>query len=426
MLPKNLHWIVVVILASSGLAVMYLHGKKEDTKSAAEQTAAKKEKEEALRRSKPDVDQLVKEAATQVPPASKGGDARIAAAGQAADPRTAEKIAQSGAQNSGPLRVPALETEQRGRDGISPVAEDSEGRYGKAQTQTVPILVLTGDEAKAQAEKKETAEERLVRTLTENRPLAQTASLAAEDRRILDAAAGSGRAAPTPVAGDEQLQNARRNEQWFRDQTSAADASARRTIGPDPRVSPYTVIQGTAIPAVTVTPVNSDLPGQIVARTTMDIYDSMRGRHLLIPAGSLIYGVYSNAITVGQERLAVVFQRIVLPDGSGVTLGAMPGVDAIGGAGLPGEIDNHFWKIFGSSFLIAGVAALFEPRQNVTNNVYVNGGTQSAMGQVLTDVSRQILSRNTRIPPTVKVGEGQRFNILVQHDLALAPYAGRQ
>lgn len=411
MLPKNLPWIVGAVLAIAGIFVMYIHNSNQEKRATHDEAVAKTEKEEALRRDKPRVEELVVEATAQAsPPTLQQPD------------KKEEK-------------VPAVEVKPQKQIEAQAKAAAAEGdieRYKDGVTASAPILVLTGDEG-GTTQQKQSAEERVLNQIMQTRGAAQPAGLSPEDKKVLQAAAGQG-AAPgglQPVAaaaGEEYLQQGRRNESWYQQAAADAATAKRRTIGLDAPVSPYTIIQGTPIPAVTVTPINSDLPGEIIARTTQDIYDSVRQQYLLIPAGSLCYGIYNSSVIVGQSRLAVVFNRIVFPDGSGVTLGAMPGIDAAGSAGVPGDVDNHFWQMFGSSMLIAGVAALVEPRSNVTNNIFVSGGSQGigAAGQVLVDVTRQIQGRNTRIAPTVKVPAGERFNILVKQDLALAPYGGRK
>ena len=408
MLPKNLPWIVGAFLAIAGIAVMYIHNSNQETRSTGDKAAAKTEKEDALRRDRPRVEEIVVEAAAQ-----------------AALPVPARPAQKEG--------VPAVETNPQRQiesQARAAAATGDDARYQRGAAASAPILVLTGEEGPVKTQQKTSVEERVLEQIMQSKGSSQPVGLSAEDKKILQAAgqgAQPGGNAPTGVGGEEYLQQGKRNETWYQQAASAAAKAKRTTIGLDAPISPYTIVQGTPISAVTITPINSDLPGQIVARTTQDIYDSIRQQHLLIPSGSLCYGVYNSSVIVGQDRLAVVFNRIVFPDGSGVTLGAMPGIDAAGGAGVPGEVDNHFLQMFGSSMLIAGVAALVEPRRNVTNNIFVSGSQGiGAAGQVLVDITRQVQSRNTRIPPTVKVREGERFNILVQQDLALAPYGSRK
>ena len=401
LLPKNLHWWIVGLVLAGILVALYLNAGKQTAQHASQQQASERKEAAALVREKPDVGKLIHESASRAQPSMAPHESRV--------PGLQPKVAR---------RLAAEESAANG-------AENA--RYTKGVKATSPIIVLSS-EAKASAAQGPLDRDLILRSLVQQ---PRAPALSPQDRKLLASADQAG-AQARPASADPEpgyLGQANRNDAWYRNQGSsaaAAAASARpSSIGLDPPVPPYTVVQGTPIPAVTVTPIDSDLPGQIVARTTEDIYDSVSGRYLLIPAGSLVYGRYNNSVIVGQDRMAAVFERIIFPDGSGASLGAMPAVDAAGSAGMRGEIDNHFWKIFGSSILIGGVAALVEPQANV--NVYVGSGSQavSAAGQVLGQVTQRIMQRNTVIPPTVTVKDGQPFDILVQRDLALAPYSGR-
>lgn len=192
--------------------------------------------------------------------------------------------------------------------------------------------------------------------------------------------------------------------------------------------SPYMVLQGAIIPAVLLTEVNSDLPGQLTAQVTMDVYDSIRGDHLLIPKGSRLIGQYNNDLKLGQERVMAAFRRMIFPNGTYVDLMGMAVSDAQGQSGVTGEVDNHFWKMFGASFATAGLAWLFQKNSDNNTTVVVNGTSQSSNnltgpgGQILVDTARKITDRNANIPPTVTVKQGYRFNIVVSRDMQLAPY----
>ncbi|CAM5523747.1 type IV secretion system protein VirB10 [Thauera mechernichensis] len=159
----------------------------------------------------------------------------------------------------------------------------------------------------------------------------------------------------------------------------------------------------------------------------MDVYDSVRSSTLMIPKGSKLIGQYNADIRIGQERMMAAFSRIIRPDGSSINLAGMPGADQIGQAGLHGDVNNHFWKMFSSSFLIAGVSWLFD--KNSDNRVIVNNSTtQTPMemtGEILKDISKTILDRNTSIPPTITVEKGQKLNIIVNKDISIPAYSPR-
>ena len=121
------------------------------------------------------------------------------------------------------------------------------------------------------------------------------------------------------------------------------------------------------------------------------------------------------------------FTRIIRPDGSSINLAGMPGADQIGQAGLQGDVNNHFWKMFSSSFLIAGVSWLFD--KNSDNTVVVNNSTTQTptemTGEILKDVSKTILDRNTTIQPTITIEKGQKLNVVVNKDISIPAYSPR-
>ena len=114
-------------------------------------------------------------------------------------------------------------------------------------------------------------------------------------------------------------------------------------ISPSP--SPWTISAGSVIAASLVTGLNSDLPGLVIAQVTQNAYDSATGRTVLVPQGSRLIGRYDSVIAFGQKRALVVWQRIVMPDGSSITLDNAPATDASGYAGLADRIDRHSWAL---------------------------------------------------------------------------------
>jgi type IV secretion system protein VirB10 len=194
-----------------------------------------------------------------------------------------------------------------------------------------------------------------------------------------------------------------------------------------PTVSPYTLHQGKVIPAVLGRLVNSDLPGSITATTTVDVYDSLGKGNLLIPKGSSLIGRYDSDVKVGQERVLFAFQRLVMPNGQSFDLPAAQGSDLAGAAGAAGDVNNHFFKMFASSFLVAWAADRVQQPTSVTVNGGSGGTTTSPAGQVLVDVSRTILDRNKNLQPTITLPQGTRINVEVARDMEfIGPYARTQ
>lgn len=183
----------------------------------------------------------------------------------------------------------------------------------------------------------------------------------------------------------------------------------------------WVVTAGKTIPAITKRAQNSDLPCAVEAITSVDVYDSYTSTKKLIPKGSELIGLCSNDIAFGQNRILSVFSRLILPNGEWFDLASGVGMDRHGATGLKGDVDNHFFQMFSSAFLIAFLADRVDnnKRTERQNNVYMgnSAGAKSAAGQVLVDTSQHMLGRNKRIQPTIDVEAGTRIYIQVKHDM---------
>lgn len=187
----------------------------------------------------------------------------------------------------------------------------------------------------------------------------------------------------------------------------------------------HVLFEGSVIPVVLEGEINSELPGRVNGRVVFDIYDSIYGTSLLIPKGSKVMGEYNNSIKDGQDRLMIAFSRIILSDGRSIRIPAMDGADEMGRAGVEGVLDTRFWRVFGPSFLIAGIAQIFKPNPSVTVNNTGAGDTYvDATGQILTDVSKKIIGRYEGAKPILRIEKGARMNIVVTRDMAIPPDGG--
>ena len=184
-------------------------------------------------------------------------------------------------------------------------------------------------------------------------------------------------------------------------------AKATRMKNPD-----QTVSQGTLIPAVLETAINSDLPGYVRAVVSSDIR-SFDGSRVLVPRSSRLIGQYKSGVAAGQTRAYVMWTRLIRPDGVSVAL-ASPAVDAAGQTGLTGTVDGHFMKRFGSALLLSVVGGA---------STLAGGGAGLIMsgGQSAASVAT---SQNGQIPPTIKVRQGQPIRVFTAKDLDFSTVAG--
>jgi len=195
---------------------------------------------------------------------------------------------------------------------------------------------------------------------------------------------------------------------------------------------PLEIKTGAVIPAVMVTGINSDLPGNIIAQVSQNVWDTANGRQLLIPQGSKLFGVYDSRVVYGQERVLVAWNRVIFPDGSAFTLGAMPGNDMSGYAGYTDEVNNHYVRIFGSAILMSlisgGAAYTMDTLSGNSANSLNSTPTMqqemaSALAAQLGQTTTQLLQRNLNIKPTLEIRPGYQFNVIVTKDLVFQkPY----
>jgi type IV secretory pathway VirB10-like protein len=196
-------------------------------------------------------------------------------------------------------------------------------------------------------------------------------------------------------------------------------SSTRKDPGIRPSLPEASLVltQGSVIEAVTLRAINSDMPGVITARTTRDVYDSTTQRNLVLPRGTLAVGEYSSEVRMGQERLLFAFTRLVLPNGQSFDLTAFNGSDATGRAGLTGDVDNHYVRLFGVSLMIGLLADRVVAPRAVPQGANGQAGAMSATGQILTDTAKSILEKNREVAPTISIPPAARLVIEVKRDM---------
>ena len=176
----------------------------------------------------------------------------------------------------------------------------------------------------------------------------------------------------------------------------------------------HMITQGTLIRGVMETAVQSDLPGFVRAEVSHDVY-SFDGSRLLIPKASRLVGQYKSGLVRGQTRLFVIWTRLLRPDGASILIGS-PGTDLLGRAGVEGDLDTHFFKIFGSSILLSVIdgavdVAVEKARDN-------NGDTTIIQdGDSLNRAAEIALENSINIPPTIHIDQGTAIQVFVAKDL---------
>lgn len=297
----------------------------------------------------------------------------------------------------GDLGRPILDAQNRGQPVVSP-----------------PIATPMVDEA----EQRRRAEEEAART---SRVFFQTGQATA-----VMAETPPGGTSPPNLGGPDlagQIGQSTTQDRQLGFLNAAAD---RRTVAPDrvtPPASPCVLQAGSVIPAALITGIRSDLPGQITAQVTENVYDSPTGRLLLIPQGTRVIGQYDNGVGFGQSRVLLVWSRLVFRNGRSIVLERQPGTDAQGYAGLEDGVDYHWAELFKAAALTTILSVGAEAGSSGQESDIVRslrGGASDSLSQV----GQQIVQRQLNIAPTLTIRPGVNVRVVVTRDLVLEPYGG--
>jgi type IV secretion system protein VirB10 len=192
----------------------------------------------------------------------------------------------------------------------------------------------------------------------------------------------------------------------------------RRTVSADrvqSKASPYIVQAGTVIPAALITGIKSDLPGQITAQVTEHVYDSPTGAHLLIPQGSRLIGQYDSQVAFGQSRVLLVWNRLIMPDGTSIVLERLQGADPQGFSGLEDGVDYHWGQLFKAAALstLLGVGTQLA----VDDESEIARAIRESAQDSAEDIGQQIVRRQLSIQPTLTIRPGFPVRVIVNRDL---------
>jgi type IV secretory pathway VirB10-like protein len=200
-----------------------------------------------------------------------------------------------------------------------------------------------------------------------------------------------------------------------------------RTTSPDrvsAPVSSYVVQAGNIIPASLITGIRSDLPGQITAQVTENVYDSPTGRFVLIPQGTRLIGIYDSQVAFGQSRVLLVWTRLIMPNGRSIVLERQPGADAAGYSGLEDQVDNHWGALFKAALLstLLGVGSELGSTTGAGSNGDVITALRRGSSDSLNQTGQKVVQQNLNVQPTLTVRPGFPVRVIVNRDLVLEPY----
>jgi type IV secretion system protein TrbI len=267
---------------------------------------------------------------------------------------------------------------------------------------------------------------------------AQERDAARISRLFLGGASGAS-AAPSPVlslasAGSEATRGAAVAANSGETTSSQSGKRAfltgpadRRTTASDrlsAPIDPNIVQAGSIISAALITGIRSDIPGQITAQVTQNVYDSPTGRILLIPQGARLIGEYDSDISFGQNRVLLAWNRLILPDGRSILLDRQPGADSAGFAGLQDGVNYHWGSLAKAALIstVLGVGAELGSGSDDALTRALRTGTQDTINQS----GEQIVRRQLNVTPTLTIRPGFPVRVIVTKDLVLTPFRDRR
>ena len=183
----------------------------------------------------------------------------------------------------------------------------------------------------------------------------------------------------------------------------------------------HVLLEGTILETVLINRLEGQFSGPVECLLTTDVYSHDR-QHLLIPRGTKLLGETRKVDSSGQTRLAVVFHRLVMPDGYSVSLDQFKGLDQIGDTALRDKVNNHYLRLFGVSLAIGTLGALAEAG---TGGALTASGADMMRQEFASSTAQsasEILDHFLNVPPTITIREGYRVKVYLSGDLALPDY----
>jgi type IV secretion system protein TrbI len=321
-----------------------------------------------------------------------------------AAPASYDKVPKLGQPLPGDLGRPILSAQQNGQ----PVAVPP---MGTPAPQSVDPRVAAADQARQRImQERDTA--RTSRLFLGEAMSGARASAASAEQAMPSASVGiAANPVPAPTGKRDFM-------------AAAADRSTASNERVTPPVSPYVVQAGSIIPAALITGIQSDLPGQITAQVTQNVYDSPTGRILLVPQGSRLIGEYDSEVSAGQSRVLLAWDRLILPGGRSILLDRQPGADASGMAGIRDRVNYH-WGSMLKAALVSTLLGVGTELATDSDDALVEAlryGTQDTINQT----GRQVVQRQLSVPPTLTIRPGHVLRVIVTRDLVLEPLRKEQ
>lgn len=199
--------------------------------------------------------------------------------------------------------------------------------------------------------------------------------------------------------------------------TQAGTSNSGRIV---PAPGAHILMAGSTIAGALVTGLSSDLPGQVIAQVTEDVFDSVTGQTRLIPQGARLLGTYDGKVAFGQDRALVIWNRLIYPDGRSVALDQMSATDGSGAAGVADRVDNHWGRVIKAG-IVATLFGIGTELSDTGGDSAIAEAIRDSNGQTVGRAGDRLVERELEIRPTISIRPGTRIRVLVSRDLILAP-----
>jgi type IV secretory pathway VirB10-like protein len=189
----------------------------------------------------------------------------------------------------------------------------------------------------------------------------------------------------------------------------------------DPPPGSYRLDEGTILETVLLNRLDGEFSGPVITQVANDVY-SRAGLELLIPKGSRFLGEAREVSGFDQRRLAILFHRLILPNGKAISLDKFRGLDQIGETGVVSKVDHHYLEIFGTSLALRGIGGLMQIGAYGGYGYDPSVGFRIGFTERMGSSAEQVLAKFLNKYPTIKALEGARIKIILTNDLNLEAY----
>lgn len=189
-------------------------------------------------------------------------------------------------------------------------------------------------------------------------------------------------------------------------------------------LSPFELKAGAIVPAALLTAVDTSRAGPVIATVTQNVYDSVSGRHLLLPQGTRLIGTSEGESAYGDRRAFLTWERLILPNGKSLVLTGEPGVDARGAVGVRGQVDRRLWPLLVGTLFAGAITTLGQIARDDDGGG--SGGLLGDAGDAAaiegSQVGGRLVDRELEVRPSIRLRAGAPVRVMITRDLILEPY----